>query len=222
MEAFAKNVKALIKDRDTTQQKFAESIGVSITTVNGWLKRGVNPLPFNVDAICKEYGVTHDDMYGDTNGLYAKLHGLTDALAGAYAAAEPKNAYGPLYGRVHAGDAGEPVLLDDRIPIPYEVWEHHKNGYFLEVEGTCMDLVYPEGCFVYIDRDMAPQNGSIAVVSINGADFIMRRLHRGASSLLLSPESHDPQWKDIVIDGEETEVKMVGTVVWYQAREEME
>lgn len=42
--------------------------------------------------------------------------------------------------------AQEPEVLDDRVPLPYEVLQHHKRAYFLEVEGDCMSRVYPELC----------------------------------------------------------------------------
>ena len=87
----------------------------------------------------------------------------------------------PLLGSVHAGGAKEPEVLDDRVPLPYEVLQHHKRAYFLEVEGDCMSRVYPEGCRVLIDPDRALQSGSIAVVSIDGADYIMRRMLVGAA-----------------------------------------
>ena len=129
----------------------------------------------------------------------------------------------PLLGRVHAGGAGEPDVLEDRVPIPYEVWEAHKGGYFLQVEGDCMNRVYPEGCHVLVDPDVAPRDRSIAVVSIDGADYVMRRVSRGADTLLLSPESFNPEWKDIVVHSDDgKDVHMVGTVVWFQPAEEME
>ncbi|ANE22436.1 hypothetical protein AAY81_04090 [Denitrobacterium detoxificans] len=223
MDAFSKNLSALIEDRRLTQQEFADSIGVSLTTVNGWLRRGVQPKAFSIDAIASKYGLSSDDLLSATSGFYAKAHGLTEAPAGALAPREPRRAYAPLYGRVHAGGAGAPDLLEDRIPIPYEVFEHHQHGYFLEVEGSCMNRVYPEGCFIFIDPDQPPRNGSIAVVSIDGGDYVMRRLLRGANAFILAPESFDGQWEDIVFrEGDGHQVEMVGTVVWYQPQREME
>ena len=126
-------------------------------------------------------------------------------------------------GRVHAGDAQEPDVIDDKVPVPYEVWEHHKNGYLLEVEGSCMNKVYPEGCFILVDPAKQPSNGSIAVVKINDDDYVMRRMYRGANTLILSPESFDDSYTDIVISNDdETCIQLVGTVVWYQPKEEME
>ncbi len=223
MDAFSKNLAALIEGRHLTQQEFADSIGVSLTTVNGWLRRGVQPKAFSIDAIASKYDLSSDDLLSATSGYYAKSHGLTEAPAGALAPKEPRRAYAPLYGRVHAGGAGAPDLLEDSIPIPYEVYSHHSHGYFLEVEGTCMNRVYPEGCHIFIDPDQPPRNGSIAVVSIDGGDYVMRRLLRGSNTFILSPESFDDQWEDIVFrEGDGHSVRMVGTVVWYQPQREME
>lgn len=57
-------------------------------------------------------------------------------------------------------------------------------------------------------------------MAIDGTDYIMRRLYKGASVLVLSPESHNGAWEDIVIDNTH-EVQYIGTVVWFQAAEEL-
>ena len=49
----------------------------------------------------------------------------------------------------------------------------------------------------------------------------MRRLYKGASTLVLSPESWEEGWDDIVFGGDEV-LSFAGTVVWFQASEEME
>lgn len=219
MKAFANNLRALIEREGLTQQKFADSIGVSITTVNGWIKRNVHPKAYSIDTICSIYGLSSDDLLSYASGLWAQTHGGVPANAALPKA--PRRAYAPLLGRVHAGDADEPEILEEEVPIPYEVWEHHKSGYFLMVEGSCMNKVYPEGSRVFVDPTQMPQDGSIAVVSIDGAEYVMRRLKMGVSALMLCPESFDEGWDDIV-PRDDQEVRMVGTVVWYQSAEELD
>lgn len=216
--SFSKNLKALRSARDITQQQLADAVGVTQTSVNGWENRGVKPRPAIAERLCSYFNVTEDELLSDSSGYYAQAHGLTSAPAGALAPATPRKAYAPLVGRVHAGDATEPDIIDYEIPVPYEVWENHQDGYFLEVEGTCMNRVYPEGCRVLIDPAKQPIDGSIAVVSIDG-EYVMRRLHLGASVLLLSPESFDEHDDIIIRDGN---VEFVGTVVWYQSAGELE
>lgn len=110
--------------------------------------------------------------------------------------------------------------VEVEIPIPYEVRLRHPNGYFLEAEGTCMNKIYTEGSLIYIDPEKPPINGSVAVVSIDGQDYIMRRFFKGANTLILSPESYDETWTDIIITPDQS-VEYRGLVVWYQAPREL-
>lgn len=225
LNVFSRNIKAIREDNSISQEELAERLAVTRQTVGRWESGEVaQPRIREVTEKIKElFSVTETDLFGTSDGYYAKRYGLTSAPAGAIAAKKPRRAYAPLLGRVHAGEAVEPDILDSEIPIPYEVWEHHQGGYFLQVEGSCMNRVYPEGCYVFIDPDMTPQDGSIAVSSIDETDYIMRRLHMGATTMILSPESFDEQWEDLIItrDSGKT-VSFQGVVVWYQPREEMD
>lgn len=219
----AENIDAVLVKFDINQDALARIADVSPGAVTGW-RKGATPRKRALQNMCDTLGLQPDDILSDHYGLAAKEHGTAPALPdGALLPVEaPRRAYAPLLGRVHAGDAQEPEVLDDRVPLPYEVLQNHKRAYFLEVEGDCMSRVYPEGCRVLIDPDRPPQSGSIAVVSIDGADYIMRRLLVGAQTLVLSPESYSDEWEDIVIKSDEHTVEMVGTVVWYQPTKEME
>ncbi|MBS5147327.1 MAG: LexA family transcriptional regulator [Collinsella intestinalis] len=194
-----KNIDALLVKFDLKPESLARIAGVSTATVSRW-------------------------RTGQTDNIRkANLEEHGRVPSGAKLPSEPRPAYAPLLGRVYAGDACEPDVIDDRIPIPYEVRSAHPDGYFLEVEGNCMSRVYPEGCHIYIDPRQQPRNGSVAVVSIDGADYVMRRLYNTGRTIVLSPDSWDDPYEDIVITGEdERTVEYVGTVVWFQPAEEME
>lgn len=52
---------------------------------------------------------------------------------------------------------------------------------------------------------------------------MMRRMYRGATTLVLSPESWEDGFEDIVItSGDDRTVEFHGTVVWFQFSSEME
>lgn len=222
---FSKNIKALRQSNGETQKQLAERVGVREQTVIKWEGGGIEkPRQKSIiDRICEAYKVTEQDLFGYADGFYAKLHGLTNAPAGAIAPKASESAFLPLRGRVHAGDPQDPESLDGMVELPASVAQGHPNAYFLEVEGDCMDKVYPEGCLILVDPDRMPSDGSIAAVTIDGTDYVMRRLHKGATSMMLSPESTNPEHKDILItQGDGRTVSLVGTVVWYQPAKEME
>ena len=201
---------------DMSQKEFAESIG--LTQQNYWkYENGKQGLKSDlIEKICRTHKCSAEWLLC----LDDAFQGLPK---GAIIPSTPRKAYAPLLGRVHAGDAQAPDIIEDNVALPYEIWDRHREGYFLQVEGNCMSKVYPEGCYIFVDRRMEPQNGSIAVVSIDGEDYVMRRLYRGANTMILSPDSWDDGYEDIVISGhDERTVEFVGVVVWFQASKEME
>lgn len=209
----AENIRKFRTDADLTQAKLADLVGVTRATVTQWETGWSQPRMGAVEKLSEVLGVSMSELVDGSN---------IKRVPGAITPPEPRKAYLPLLGKVHAGDAQEPQVLDERISLPYEVWERHRDGYFLQVEGQCMSRVYPEGSYILIDPARRPANGSIAVVSIDGADYVMRRLYKGSSVLVLSPDSWEEGYEDIVIAGDDHTVEFVGSVVWFQASGELE
>lgn len=209
----AENIRKFRTDADLTQAKLADLVGVTRATVTQWETGWSQPRMGAVEKLSEVLGVSMSELVDDSN---------IKRVPGAITPTEPRKAYLPLLGKVHAGDAQEPQVLNERISLPYEVWERHRDGYFLQVEGQCMSKIYPEGSYILIDPTQRPSNGSIAVVSIDGADYVMRRLYKGSSVLVLSPDSWEAGYEDIVIAGDDHTVEFVGSVVWFQASGELE
>ncbi len=206
------NIRRLREQRGLTQEQLGKMVDVSRSTITQWERGWTTPRMGNVQLLAGALGVSTADIIADE---------LPPSNAIKPATAKP--AYAPLLGRVHAGKAQEPDVLQDAVPVPYEIIKRHPQGYFLQVEGDCMDKVYPEGCYILIDPEQCPSNGSIAVVSIDGADYVMRRLYRGANTLILSPDSHNAEYVDMVFAATtEHTVEFHGTVVWFQSSKEME
>lgn len=224
--SIAENIKALRAIFHVTQRELAEIAGVTENAVSKWENGYSEPRMGAIERMASCYGITKSNIIEE--GGMTLIDPVTKKprikqVPGAITPPEPRKAYLPLLGKVHAGDAQEPQVLDERISLPYEVWEHHRDGYFLQVEGQCMSKIYPEGSYILIDPMQRPTNGSIAVVSIDGADYVMRRLYRGANVLVLSPDSFDDGYTDIVVDDPAAHtVEFVGTVVWFQPSAELE
>lgn len=202
-------VRALMEQQDINQSALARIADSDNATVSMWFSGQRKPNIKHLQAIAEYFDVSVDYLLGRPAYSYAYLK-LQD---------KPEKAYMPLYGRVHAGTGSEPDIIDNTVPVPYEIWEKHKDAILLEVEGDCMDKVLPPGCLVMIDKHKTPSQSSIVVANIEG-DYLIRRYSRGATTLLLSPESHNPEHKDLVIT--DKTVELVGVVVWYQPKRELE
>lgn len=218
------NIVELRRRYGITQEELAKIAGVSRGAVSQWEGGFSEPRMGAIQRIADHFGIYKSNLIEDGGMRTVSSSGEPRPAIPANAILpRPSTAYAPLLGRVHAGDAQEPDVLDERVPVPEDVISRHPSAYFLQVEGQCMSRVYPEGCYILIDPDREPQNGSIAVVSIDGSDYVMRRMYRGATTLVLSPESWEDGFEDIVIShGDDRTVEFHGTVVWFQAAEEME
>lgn len=212
------NIIELRKRKNITQEELAKIAGVTRAAVSQWEGGFSEPRMGSIQNIADHFGISKSDIIED-GGMFGKFTMVNGAIKPTTA----KPAYAPLLGRVHAGKAQEPDVLQSAVPVPYEIIKRHPQGYFLQVEGDCMDNVYPEGCYILIDPEQRPSNGSIAVVSIDGADYVMRRLYRGANTLILSPDSSNAEHEDMVFAATtEHTVEFHGTVVWFQSSKEME
>jgi repressor LexA len=206
-----RRIRELMDERDINQVALSRITGVTQPTVSQWFSGERNPPLKRLRTIAEYFGVTVDYLIGGTEYNFIRMPQTA-----------PRKAAAPLVGRVHAGDGSDPDVLDGSVPVPFEVWERHQDAFLLEVEGDCMNLVIPPGCMVLVDPAIEPGSGSLAVVSVDGSDYLVRRVTRGASSLMLSPESTNPAWKDVVVaEGDGHVVELVGTVVWYQPSREL-
>ena len=215
------NIDALLVKFNITQEALARIAGVAPSSVNGW-RNGAVPRKNAIERMCKALEISRDDIMSDEYGLAAKEHGRYAMPDGAMPVV-PSSATVPLLtlGRVHAGAMTDEEEVAHRVEVPASVCENHPRAFALEVEGDCMDRVIPEGSHVLVDPDREPGNGSIAVVETESYRAVMRRWYRGSSTLMLTADSHAEQ-EDMVFGPEDGPVRVVGTVVWWQAPKEME
>nr|DAQ84415.1 MAG TPA: SOS-response transcriptional repressors (RecA-mediated autopeptidases) [Caudoviricetes sp.] len=215
------NIDALLFKHDLTQEALARIAGVTPGSVTGW-RKGSRPRKEAISRLCEYFNISEDDLISDHYGLAAKEHGRYAMPDGAMPVV-PSSATVPLLtlGRVHAGAMTDEEEVAHRVEVPASVCENHPRAFALEVEGDCMDRVIPEGSHVLVDPDREPGNGSIAVVETESYSAVMRRWYRGSSTLMLTADSHAEQ-EDMVFGPEDGPVRVVGTVVWWQAPAEME
>jgi repressor LexA len=216
------NIDALLVKFDINQDALARVAGVAPSSVTRW-RNGAQMRREPLERICSYFGLTEDDMLSDRYGLAAKEHGMViDLPSGAIPVYSSGEATAPLLtlGRVHAGSLTDEEEVAERVDVPASVLAAHPRAFALAVEGDCMDRVVPEGAHVLVDPDREPSNGSIAVVETEAYQAVMRRWYRGSSTLMLSADSFS-EHEDMIFGPDDGPVRVVGTVVWWQAAGEM-
>ena len=221
MTAISRNLQTLKEQRDTTQSAIAAVAGASVGAVSKWFSGEKTPRPKYLDAIADYYLISLDDLTSEQHGLYAQAHGLVGAPTGATAVRgiAPRMVPVRVLGAAHAGDPDEPWEFDGEAMLYDEMAARHPRCYALRVNGSCMDKVFTDEDYIFVDPDMQARDGSIAVMCIDGASEV-RRVKLGVGSMMLVSESHDPKPDIIVRAGDGQEVSCQGVVFWHQARSE--
>lgn len=216
---FSKNIKALRQSNGETQKQLAERVGVREQTVIKWEGGGIEkPRQKSIiDRICEAYNVTEQDLFGYADGFYAKLHGLTEEAVPF----KPTSALVPLLGSTHMGEFENEDECDRMVEVPASVADAHPGGFCVRADGECMNNRYPSDSVLFVDPNMQPFDGCAVLAETQDYQSIVRKYSHGASALMLSPDSHDYEFEDIIVRADDAPIMLKGVVVWYQAEKDV-
>ena len=210
--SIARNIRAVRTRNNLTQEEFGEIVGVSSMAVSQWETGRAVPRMGAVQKISDYFHISKGSLIDEDSSTLTKL-----PISGSTATLPLRT-----LGKVHAGVMDDDAMCDDEeIQVPETVVQMHPSAFVLRVEGDCMNKIIPEGSHVIVAPHKEPTNGSIVVIHDDAYEAIMRRYYKGSSALMLSPDSYEEEYQDIIVqDGQE--ITLIGVVVWWQASEMME
>ena len=219
--AMAENIKKLRKIFGVTQSELARIAGVTENAVSKWENGYADPRMGAIEKMAACYGLSKMNII-EEGGMdlidpVTKKQRPTELDHIAYSVVGSVEV--PVLGKVHAGELMEHDEVEDTTRIPDFVAAQSPNVFVVHSEGDCMDKDFSVNDDLVVNPDKEPTNGSVVIAFLDGAEYIVRRLFRTAQTLILSPNSHNPEYKDIVITADnDTTVEIGGVVIWNQAR----
>ena len=216
------NIDALLVKYDINQDHLARIADVTPGAVTGW-RKGSTPRKDAVRNICDYFNLSEDDILSENYGLAAKEYGDFPGISNARPAVGMAMGLAPRLGKVHAGVLAQPDVCDEAtmVSIPQFLVDEDPDCFVVSSEGDCMDKVLSVGSDLVVSRKKQPRDNSIVMASVDG--YIVRRLRMTANTMILSPESHNPDHEDIIIRRDsEHSLEIPGVITWYQAPREME
>ena len=218
------NIDALLVKYDINQDHLARIADVTPGAVTGW-RKGSTPRKDAVRNICDYFNLSEDDILSENYGLAAKEYGDFPGISNARPAVGMAMGLAPRLGKVHAGVLAQPDVCDEAtmVSIPQFLVDEDPDCFVVSSEGDCMDKVLSVGSDLVVSRKKQPRDNSIVMASVDGCDYTVRRLRMTANTMILSPESHNPDHEDIIIRRDsEHSLEIPGVITWYQAPREME
>lgn len=211
------NIQKIREIWGVTQDELGEIAGVTRGAVSQWEGGFSEPRMGAVQKMADYFKIRKSNIIED--GGMDLIDPITKrprtTIQGARPVTGIPTAKVPLVGRVHAGPAGDPDVYedtDDLIEIPQSYLEIDPECVVVDFEGDCMIADFGDTTSLVVSPNSPFGNGSIVIVSIDGADYVVRRLEQTARELRL--KASNPTYDDIVISrNEEHEVEFKGKVL---------
>lgn len=190
-----------------TQSDLAKKMGTTQQTIQRYEAGAVDVNSSKLVRLAEILGTTVDYLIGiPTNAVRACPGGV------------PR----PVIGRISAGPFGTVYEESgEELDVPDDVWECHKQGFWMRVSGNSMNRLFAEGSMVYVDPACEVRNGDVGVACVNGDEGTVKRIFFEPNNVVrLHPESYDPEYRDRVIDEDDPDgpsFHIEGKVVSYRA-----
>lgn len=204
---FGDKLRSLRTKAGLTQLDIAEKLDVSAAAIGAWENGRAKPRLTKLGQLAELLGTSAADLMGE------------DAAEAAISGAQYVTL--PVLVAGHAGEFTDEFGPDEVADVPISVLErvNDPDAYLMRVRGSCMNRRFADGENALLSPRCEPRNGDAVAAEYNG-EMILRSYYRGASTLVLSPDSYEDGYTDIVFDDpENASVNFRGVVKWHQASE---
>ncbi|MDR2108945.1 MAG: helix-turn-helix domain-containing protein [Coriobacteriales bacterium] len=200
------NIKHFRLASGLTQEQLAERLDVTRSTVTQWETGWSSPKIGRIVELAQAFDIDPARLMFDKT-----------PPPGAIRARAVDTVPVPVYGVIAAGEPIEMIEAIDEMEVPVSRIGGHTEYYFLVVRGDSMNNEILDGSYVLIDPNAEVHNGDTVAVNVNGDDATLKIWHKTANSVILSPNSTNPEHKDLVIDETSPDapnLRVLGKKVW--------
>lgn len=198
-------VKELRKLKGMTQKELADKLGLKSQTT-------IAAIEVNKNNLSSELLIKMADFFNVS----------TDYLLGKEALKAPSEPLPPVtYDFINvpivgAVRAGLPMLATENIegytPLPSSMVNKNKEYFALRVKGDSMNLEFPEGSILIVEKTSILDNGEIGVVLIDGCEATVKKIVKNKNMITLIPMSSNPVHIPTMYDLSKDEIQIAGKV----------
>lgn len=204
-------IKTLRKQHGYSQAELAKKLNVHQTAISQWENGRTSPDKETLIKISELFNVSLDSLLKD---LIPGHHSNdTESNVSAIFTYNPKRKI-PILGRVAAG---LPLYAVENIEgyVACDFQDSDHESYFgLRVHGDSMNAAgICDNDIVIVKQQATVENGQIAVVRINGDDATIKRFRQDGNTVILTPQSYNPDHQIQIYDISKTPISIIGLAV---------
>lgn len=215
MATFSERLKSLRSEKGWSQQRLADELNLSKSSVNMYERGEREPGFETMEAIADTFNVDMDYLYGRTDVKIAEPIQFNAGTVPPGFEPLPRMVKKPLIGDIACG---EPITAEQNVADYVDVPETVHCDFCLRCHGDSMvDAGIRDNDVVYIRCQPEVEDGEIAAVRIGG-EATLKRVYYDGQSLTLMPANSSyrpktysgPELENIRIEG-----KAVGFTHWF-------
>ena len=200
---FADNLKRIMEQQQLDAPSLAQMMGLEKQSIYSWLKMNSFPSATNIQKLIDTLRVESDDLLarqGSTQRGFCPV---------------------PLFGSVAAGVPVEMLKVDEMKEAPTRFVDDDPDCFLVRVRGNSMNKSIQDTNFALVSPKHAePNERDMFLVTVNGDDATIKRLHMLENGIELVPDSYDPTFRPRLFDfgdGSAPPIRILGKVVWWCA-----
>ena len=215
MATFSERLKSLRSEKGWSQQRLADELKLSKSSVNMYERGEREPGFETMEAIADTFNVDMDYLYGRTDVKIAEPIQFNTGTVPPGFEPLPRMVKRPLIGDIACG---QPITAEQNVADYVDVPETVHCDFCLRCHGDSMvDAGIQDNDVVYIRIQPEVEDGEIAAVRIGG-EATLKRVYYDGQSLTLMPANSSyrpktysgPELENIRIEG-----KAVGFTHWF-------
>lgn len=210
LEKFAKRFSMLINENNTDITFLLNQLGIkSKSTIYRYMNGEMAPKVTTVKILSDIFNVNPVWLMGYDVPMERKVKQESNAFPTTDIPLEV-----PVLGKI---SAGLPILAVENIEsyefAPSTYLKSDYEYFYLRVQGDSMNLRFPEGNLVLVQKQDTLEDGEIGVFLIDGQDATVKKYRQDGNFVILDPMSTNPSNITQIYNTKEIPVKIIGKVI---------
>lgn len=212
MDLVLEKILMLLRKSGKSEAEFTKGVGIYSSALSEWKKGKTKSYLKHIPKIAEFFGVSVDYLLGLSVPDIDPTDVPDESKTGIRTI--------PVLGEVAAGIPIDMVTnIEDYEQISTDEFPANGEYYALKIKGDSMDPVIPNGSTVIFRRQDYVDNGSIAIVCVNGFEATCKKVIRRQDGILL--KSLNPTMEPLFFSNSDIEaepITIIGKVIEVRKR----
>ncbi len=204
-EIFSKNLRYYMSINKKDRIDICKDLQIPYSTLTDWYNGNIYPRIDKIELLANYFNIRKSDLVEE------KIDRKSDS--NIFPTADVPQKY-PVLGKI---SAGLPILAVENIEgymyAPSSKIQAGYDYFFLRVIGDSMNLKFPDGCLLLVQKQPELENSQIGVIRVNGDDATVKRFKQEGNLVILEPMSSNPEHQVQIYNPKKIKVEIIGKVI---------